>query len=507
MKKKLKVLGITYILIIVLFIFGFNFLTIVKTSYAIDTGINRSDIPSNMFTSNISNTNQTNYIKTALTSNGNTSTFIENFSIPSNMKINNKNTPLYKMQKNFDTPTNTEKFEMIDENPININDLGISYILSHGYNTNNTTNTIFETKTYGSITDNNIKQYITQIALWLYIYENKNKFSNTYCNNNGCDFLDTNNSLVSSESIRQLIESAGNISNYKYLKYITLLVDKAKNYTGETEIQLTPISGNNLSYEINDEFTLLTTETITPTVSKNENNFMYYSIEINDSNNYGVYITDNKNNKITNMNVLTGSFKVVVPLKEELETMNLSSIEINIYGNFIKDETYEYRVTSKTTGELTKHDNFSNVLLGYNPNEIVKTSFKLHNFTQINKVDKNDSKPLTGATLIIKRKDSEEEVETWVSTNEPHYTYLSNGDYELCEKEAPNGYKLAECKDFSIDDTTIKVITLENELIVENIPNTSSKKNILIYLIGTILILAGSITTIIVLKKNNSLVK
>ena len=144
---------------------------------------------------------------------------------------------------------------------------------------------------------------------------------------------------------------------------------------------------------------------------------------------------------------------------------------------------------------------FSNVLLGYNPNEIVKTSFKLHNFTQINKVDKNDSKPLAGATLIIKRKDSEEGVETLVSTNEPHYTYLSNGDYELCEKEAPNGYKLAECKDFSIDDTTIKVITLENELIVENIPNTSSKKNILIIILGISLIIVGSITTIIVSKR------
>ena len=111
MKKKLKVIGISHILIIILFIFGFYFSTIVKTSYAIDTGINRSNLPSNTFTSNITNTNQTNYIKTALTSNGNTSTFIENFSIPSNMKINNKNTPLYKMQKNFDTPTSTEEFE------------------------------------------------------------------------------------------------------------------------------------------------------------------------------------------------------------------------------------------------------------------------------------------------------------------------------------------------------------------------------------------------------------
>lgn len=500
MKKKLKILGISYILIIILFIFGFYLSSIINPSYAIDTGINRSDIPENTFSTNISNSNQTNYVKDALTASGNTSTFIDNFSIPSNMKINNNNTPLYKMQKNFDTPTTTENFEIIDENPKNINDLGISYILSHGYNTNNTTNTIFETKSFGSITDNNIKQYITQIALWLYIYENKTKFSDTYCENNGCDFTDTNNSLVSSESIRQLIESAGNTSSYNYLKYITLLVNKANNYTGETEIQLTPISGN-LNYEINNSSTLLTTETITPAVSKNEENFMYYSIEITDPNNYGVYITDNNNNKITNTNILTGSFKVAVPLKEDLESMNLDSIEINIFGNFIKDEAYEYRVTSKATGELTKQDNYSNVLLGYSPNEIVKTSFNLHNYTEINKIDKNDSNPLAGASLVIKQKNSEEEIETWVSTNEPHYKYLPNGEYELCEKEAPNGYKIAECITFSIDNSTIKVITLENELIIEDIPDTNSKKNILIIILGISLIIVGSITTIIVSKR------
>ncbi|MBQ6476945.1 MAG: hypothetical protein IJI43_00690 [Bacilli bacterium] len=459
-----------------------------EPSYAVEED---SEIPENTFTSNINNNSVTNYVKEALTSSGTSSNFSDSFAVPSNMKINNSSTPLYKLSKNYDTPTVTEQFELINVNPTSITDKGLAYILSHGYVPSNTNHDIFSTGTYGSVSNSSIKQYITQVALWLYIYEKKSSFTTTYCANNGCDFLNTSGTAVTATSVRDLISTAANASNFKYLNYINLLVDKAKSYSGDQSSQIS-LNGTSLEYQINPKYTLLVTDTVTPTITSNKDNFMYYSVEIDDPNNYGVYIVDKNNKRITNLDDVNGAFKIAIPLKEDITTMDLSSIEIHVLGHFIRDKGLAYRVTSKTTGELTKHDIFSDVLLGYVPTEVVEDSITLYNFVKISKIDVTNSSELPGATLEITNKSDESKKYTWISSATPYYIYLEDGDYSLCETLAPQGYSLNKnCIDFTVDNTKIVSVTMENKPYVASVPNTGLFISKIAFYLGIISLLVG----------------
>lgn len=492
-------LGIMCTLVFVFTIVKFN------TSFAVSVGINDSGMPTTTFTSNVINDNKVNYITDALTANGQINNISSVFDTKL-MKTSDNKTPLYSLMKNLETPMTTEQFEILEDNPNPISDNGILYILAHGYNTTNTDHNIFATAQYGGVADNNIKQYITQVALWLYIYENNSSFSETYCANNACTFINPNdNSAVLASEIRNIINKCGSFLNCNYFNYITLLVDNAKKYTGGLDSKITAIGSGKLSYELNAEATKITTEVITPTVTSNKDNYMYYALELEDPNDYGAYIADKDGNKITNTNIMNGSFRVVVPLEEDINAMDLSSIKINIYGYFVKDAGYDYRVTktseSNSLLNSSKNQKYTNVLLGYTPYEIVSTNFKLYNFTKISKIDATNSEELPGATLVITKKGSDDKIETWVSTTEPHYTYLENGEYNLCETIAPKGYALnTECIEFSVDGSKVTTVEMENELAVD-VPNTGIFKNKLPYYIGGLLILIGFCGMVIVIKE------
>lgn len=494
------------IFLVMLIGFSFNFLLInyLKPSYAVEPADDL--LPSTTFTTNVTNNSSVNYMENALDSNSQSSSFISNFNVPVNMKNNDNSIPLYSLMKNLEIPKSTEQFEILDDNPNSISDNGIKYILSHGYNITNTSNNIFATGTFGAVTDNSIKQYITQIALWVYIYENKSSFSDTYCANSGCDFYEpSNNYLKTSAEIRELINTCANISGYSYLNYIISLVDSAKNYNGGETSEISSLSSANLSYEIDSGFTTLITDAITPTVSSNENNYMYYSVEVKDPNNYGVYIANNSNSKLTDTSVMNGSFKVVVPLKEDISSMDLSSIEIDVYGHFINDRGYDYRVTSSSDSLLNanKTQKYTNVLLGYVPSEQVGTSFNLYNFVKISKVDVTNSEELPGATLVLTNKDDTTKTETWVSSYTPHYIYLEDGNYTLCETIPPQNYQLnTECIDFTVDGGKIVTVVMENAPTSVTVPDTNFFKSKGIYYVGFLLVLTGGLGFGFVLYKN-----
>lgn len=491
-------LGVMCTLVFVFTIVKFN------TSFAISVGINNSGIPTSTFTSNVTSDNKVNYITAALTANGQINNISSTFDVQL-MKTSDNKTPLYSLMKNLETPMTTEQFEILDDNPNNIRDNGILYILAHGYNTTNTDHNIFATGQYGGVADNNIKQYITQIALWLYVYEKNSNFSETYCANNACTFINSNdNSVVSATELRNIINKCGSFTNYNYFNYITLLVDNAKKYTGGADSKITAVGSGKLSYELNAEATMITTEVITPAVTSNKDNYMYYSLELEDPNEYGAYIADKNGDKITNTTIMNGSFKVVVPLKEDISEMDIASIKVNVYGYFVKDAGYDYRVTKTSEGnsliDTSKNQKYTNVLLGYTPYEVVSTSFELYNYTKISKIDVTNSKELPGATLVITKKGSDEKIESWVSTTEPHYTYLANGEYNLCETIAPKGYALnTECVEFTVDGSKVVTVEMENEPAVD-VPNTGSFKNKLPYYIGGLLTLIGICGMIVVSK-------
>lgn len=489
--------------------FAFLFLAFITNSndsYAIPTGIDYSGKPTSTFTSNVTSSSITNYIQQANGGGGGAagSSAIDNFNVPSTFKTSDNSKPLYKLMKNLETPTTSEEFELIDENPSSITDKGILYILGHGYNVTNTSHDIFSTGTYGAVTDGNIKEYITQIALWVYIYEHKSTFSETYCANGGCDFK-VGDTLVSTTEVRNIITTAGNKSGYNYLKYITLLVDNANNYTGGGTSQISAINGNSLSYTINNDYTLLTTEAITPAASSNIVNYMYYSVEVNDPEGYGVYITNAAGARIGDLSIMSGSFKVAVPLASDLTTMDLTKVQIKVFGHFIYDDGYEYRVTNSPDGLLNtdKTQKFSNVLLGYVPYEIQGVNFNLHNFTKISKVDITDSTELPGATLELTNKATNEK-QTWVSTTVPHYVSLSAGNYKLCETIQPEGFELqTECIDFTVTANEIQTVTMTNTPV--GIPDTSRYASSFIKFIGFVFVVLGcAVTTIILLTKKSS---
>ncbi len=492
---------------IVTFVLSFLLVNNTKTTYSIEEGIYNNGFPKSTFTSNYDTTNTINYVKNAYGSDTTYNNYFNNFNLQSNYLDNNNTNPLYLLMKNLETPKGTESFELTTGGVTEVNDKALTYIINHGYNITNTTNTVFTKNTYGSVSDNKIKQYITQVAIWLYIYENKTNYTSTYCKNTGngydaCDFIDGSKNLVPATTVRTIITNASNKSGYNYLKYITELVDKAKVYTGAETSTMNKFSSK-LTYSFSKDSTKAYVNNITPSIATNNDNYMYYSVEITDPKSYGVYIADKDGNKITNTSKMTGSFSIVIPLKKDISSMDLRTVKIKVNAFFIVDDNKSYIVTKSSAAPLDglsdnlvvrygedKYDRYSGVILGYAPYEVTNTELTLNNFTKISKVDVTNSKELPGATLVVKNKNDESKTWTWISTDQPHFMNLDNGEYSLCETIAPSGYQQkTTCIDFTVDGSKVNSVTMENEPV--NVPNTAFSKNRIIIYIGILSILLG----------------
>ena len=450
--------------------------------------------PTSTFKTNYNGTT-VNYVLEGLTAAGVTNDNSSKFAAPKDLKVDGASTPLYVLSRNMSVPGSTEQFEIISgDTPKDLSDNGLMYIVSHGYNTINTTNNVFTGNTYGSITATQ-KQYVTQAAIWLYLYEHKTSFTSTYCANNSCELA---------SDARSMINSAANGDGFEYLKYITDLVDSANNYTGRETSSISALNGEAINFAISDDSKLLVTKTITPSSTSNTKNYMYFSLELSDPNEYGAYITNTSGTKITNLSMLTSGFRVVVPLKEKIEDMDLRSVTVTVTGHYIYNAN-EYRVTTSTNGLLdaSKNQKYSNIILGALGTETVKTSFPLYNIVKISKIDITDSKELPGAKIKITKKSNDEVVEEYTSTDIPHYIYLANGDYKLCETAAPDGYELnTECIDFSVDGTKIVAVTMKNKPV--EIPDTGLFGSNLLKVIGAFLLITGSLFILKMTRHNDN---
>lgn len=480
------------------FVFIFIILFLFDDSYIVEA--ESSGLPTSTFTANY--IDQQNLISTALGGDSKYNSF-NNFYVKTNYRANNNKNIAYSMMKNLEFPSTSEKFELIDNNPTTLTDPGILYILAHGYNQTNTTNTVFTTNKYGGVSDNSIKEYITQIALWLYLYEHKDRFT-TYCidtgyNINTCDFyINDTTTLMSSNDVRQVISNAAKVNGYNYLNYIILLVDSANNYSGGGTSSMSNISSDAATYTISEDGKSLITDDITPSPSNNSENYMYYSVKLNDPNSYGAYLIDNNNQKITNTNNLTGTFKVYVPLNDEIKDMDLASISVNITGMFVTSSGYTYRVTKTDNGKLInkkKVQRFSDILLGNVSTVTANISLSLENIVKIRKIDAASKENLSGAKLVIKNKENDSILVNLITTENVKYIYLKKGDYSLCETNAPEGYSLNnKCVDFTVDGKKIISVTMENNKVVKTnvaVPNTKFSIPQLIYIIGGIILIAG----------------
>ena len=91
---------------------------------------------------------------------------------------------------------------------------------------------------------------------------------------------------------------------------------------------------------------------------------------------------------------------------------------------------------------------------------------------EISKTDIS-GKELPGAKLTILNEDGET-VESWTSTEEPHYMeMLTIGTYTLHEESAPEGYLVAEDVTFEVKDTgEIQKVVMKDEAQPEETPQT-----------------------------------
>lgn len=428
-------------------------------------------------------------IKSYLAPNTITSSSSNTFTSPINNKsiniLNNSDgNPLYSLMMNAEYPGSTENFENMDNNPTTFTDDGMSYIINHGYSKDS----------YSLITgatNDNEKYFVTQTAIWLYIYENKTKFTN-YCletdnSYSTCDFLDSSNNVISSNDVRTIINNIS--STYPYAKSIITLVDGAEN--AKESYSLDKIDSNSITYKIADDEKSLTTSDITPVTSDNMN---YYIVSITNPNNYTVEILDSNNKVVSGQ--LTKSFKIKVSF-DDITKVNLSSIKIKVTANFsnIGNSISEYRVTSSTNKLTTtnKHQRYTNLLYPESQSSNVSEEFNLYNITRTRKIDADSKKMLGGAVLEVKDSSSNVVSTFTTSADKPTYLHLNAGNYSICEKTAPNGYsKMNNCIDFTVDSSKITKLDVPNNVIV-NVPDTFKSIIKFSYIIGTVLITAGII--------------
>lgn len=473
--------------IIILMMASLTMVALFTNSYAVDSIIN---LPNESFISNKENDDYINLIGDALKEEESYKDFIDNFKVQKNYATFDNSLPLYSLMKNLSYPTTNEIFRLTDNNPKEINDKGIIYIINHGYNKTNTTNSIFTTNKYGEVEDSSIQEYITQIALWIYMLEN-NYENLDYCRNykdniNTCSFYNTSsNTEMTVEGVKGMIAQAGTKKEYKYLNYITDLVNEANNYR-YSNTTMNPISNAAVGYNYSQDH--ITTNLITPSPDKKSTkNYLDYSIEISDPENYGVYVTNKDGVKITKMNSLTEGFKVYIPLKEDITTMDLTKVRISIKGVFLDDtKAYSYSVEKDDDNE------FANQVIGYTSLKEEYVGFNLKNFTRIS--NNINGREIPGGTLVIKDKATERQVAKWINKKVPHNLILSEGTYELCQEAVDEKYILNNnCVEFNINKNKINSEVIENKL-SNNLANAIATSDLSAYLIALFLFsLSGGI--------------
>ena len=510
-------------------LFAFKSMKGFKISYSVP----ESDV--SISGSNRTTTAVKNYVGDALPSTYSDS-FKANFEVPLNYKDSTNTYALYTLSKNKLVPTNSESFLNVDTNinPIALSDAGLNYILKYGYSNLSNSKTVFNNPIYdnyknGTNLSNDEKEYITQIAVWMYIYS-KNldnpSYFNSYCENNSCAFYETNGSIdsnVSYSAVQQAIESA---SNYNpHLKYITALLSETNGALTDTNTTIFEVDSQINTYTFDNENNTFITGPI-KLKNINTHRFINWSASVIDRHDNGIYITDENGNRLTDTSNLNANsvIRLKVPIKDDPSTMQLDDCGVEITINEVDTENNakSFKVLSTTDNTIvvgnngTKIERFSDVLVANATSTSEGRLLYLSNFTIISKTDATNGEEIGGAHLqVFGINDMDEEtekpmenatpIEEWVSiVGQSHKFHLETGRYGLCETIAPEGYQLKEtCVIFSVNnDSSVTAVAMENEPIP--IPDTGLFKSKILYTVGGIFIVIGLLGIVIVLSKNKT---
>lgn len=194
-------------------------------------------------------------------------------------------------------------------------------------------------------------------------------------------------------------------------------------------------------------------------------------------------------------------FIVKVPVKE-LTSLS-SNFTVSVTANGSVDKAYKY-VSSSALQSL---------VAVFPVGSALTDSAKLNYMTTKVKISKQDittAKNLPGAKLEIK--DSKGKVvASWVSTEEDYYIdALPEGKYTLTETAAPDGYKLSsEVVEFEVIAGKITEVLMYNapedspedipEAVVTEtviVPDTASTASIVMYILGALIIIVGTVFVI-----------
>lgn len=323
-------------------------------------------------------------------------------------------------------------------------DAGMAYLIENGY----PQKTIMGNK--------NIDYYITQVAIWWYLDETT-----------GSTNLDNAFKTTDADpqnlrpTIKKLVENAIVAKNkgYKNPKLSATITNR----------QLTISSDQ--KYYISDEIKVNLTDLENYTVSLT-------------SAPEGSYITDKTGNKKTTFQN-NETFRVYV--KKDDQKLQKSDVKIKITSKTTFNKVYKYTPENEVEQRILTAILYPTTIEKEQDLSLIISPSKV----TINKIDAETKKPLAGAVLVVK--DKAGNVVAEFTTSEESYTIqdLSDGEYEVSEKSAPEGYALSEkTYKFTIDDNNREhTITFENYKEVY-VPDTNSNSTIM-YILGTIIMVSG----------------
>lgn len=325
-----------------------------------------------------------------------------------------------------------------------IDDMGLNYIIQNGY-------------PHKSFTGNAKKDYyITQSAIWKY-------FDETRGSNNWKNTSFTSSSTGMKKYVYELVTAAKLANNTEYpepsitFKYENTNLSLIGDYFVSNPIQVI-LAHTKGTYNVKLE------NAPTGTIIKDINGNI--KEEFNNEEQFVIYVPTN------NLNAETGNV----------------SVSVSATGVVLK--TYSYTIGGKyqDVAPVTIFEEITDLI-----SEKINFSYKnIVTKVEISKQDISTKQELPGATLIIKDKDNNE-VERWISTNEPHYIEgLEAGDYTLMEIIAPEGYVLStETINFTVkEDGSVTSVVMYNTLY--EVPITDLDVDQIMIVFATLLVVIGT---------------
>ena len=303
-KKNLLFLG-SSVFCLAVSVFTLNSIKNIDVSYSIPTDTN--GVPTSDFTtnSNFANPQKINLVGAALGSTSYSAGVKNSFEMVKNLKDRDNTYPLYVLSKNKYTPSTNETFAVGggSNNPIDVTDAGLKKIIKYGYNNLDNPKTVFNRQNfvtnYGTVSSDTDKQYITQLAIWLYIYKNAGNFSSSYCANNGCQFYDnsdeSNPALIPYNTVIEVFNTAK--SQNRNLGYVTELLNLAEGT--ESSAAACNYSDDLKNYTFDDSKKYILSGPFKLT-DINDSKFLSWSVEILDRSGYSLSITDENGNPLSN---------------------------------------------------------------------------------------------------------------------------------------------------------------------------------------------------------------